>query len=167
MNYAVKKIQTGMNNPILRTVSEEIEEISQELVEFCNKLLVLMYQNKGVGLAAPQVGENIRIISTSQRDKKKTKDKLLWTTIMINPKILDRSKEMILWEEACISLPNCTGMVKRHKAITVEFMDLKGKKQNKKYKEFNAVIIQHEIDHLDGILFMDKVVKPKSGKKKV
>ena len=47
----------------------------------------------------------------------------------------------------------------------VEFQDIKGKKQNKKYKEFNAVIIQHEIDHLDGILFMDKVVKPKSGKK--
>ena len=84
---------------------------------------------------------------------------------MINPKILDRSKETILWEEACISLPNCTGMVKRHRAITVEFLDLKGKKQNKKYKEFNAVVIQHEIDHLDGILFMDKVVKPKPRKK--
>ncbi len=165
MNYAVKKIQTGMNNPILRSISEEIQEISQELVEFCNKLLMLMYQNKGVGLAAPQVGENIRVIATSQRDKKKTKDKLLWTTVMINPKILDRSKETILWEEACISLPNCTGMVKRHRAITVEFLDLKGKKQNKKYKEFNAVVIQHEIDHLDGILFMDKVVKPKPGKK--
>jgi len=66
-----------MNNPILRGISEEIEEISQELVEFCNKLLMLMYQNKGVGLAAPQVGENIRVIATSQRDKKKTKDKLL------------------------------------------------------------------------------------------
>jgi len=77
MNYPIKKIQTGMNNPILRGISEEIEEISQELVEFCNKLLMLMYQNKGVGLAAPQVGENIRVIATSQRDKKKTKDKLL------------------------------------------------------------------------------------------
>ena len=66
-----------MNNPILRGISEEIEEISQELVEFCNKLLMFMYQNKGVGLAAPQVGENIRVIATSQRDKKKTKDKLL------------------------------------------------------------------------------------------
>ena len=125
-----------------------------------------MYQNKGVGLAAPQVGENIRVIATSQRDKKKTKDKLLGETIMINPKILDKSKETILREEACISLPNCTGMVKRHRAITVEFLDLQGKKQNKKYKEFNAVIIQHEIDHLDGILFMDKVVKKKPEKKK-
>lgn len=164
--YPIKHIQTGMNNPILRTISEDVEEISQELIVFCHKLLVLMYQNKGVGLAAPQVGENIRIIATSQRDKKKTKDKFLGETIMINPKIIEKSKETILREEACISLPNCTGMVRRHNAITVEFMDIKGKKQSKKYKEFNAVIIQHEIDHLDGVLFMDKVVK-KSEKKKI
>jgi len=154
-----------MNNPILRTISEEIQEIDQELIIFCHKLIVLMYQNKGVWLAAPQVGENIRVIATSQRDRKKTKDKFLGETIMINPKIIEKSKETILREEACISLPNCTGMVRRHKAITVEFMDIKGKKQNKKYKEFNAVIIQHEIDHLDGVLFMDKVVKMPEKKK--
>ena len=124
-----------------------------------------MYQNKGVGLAAPQVGENIRVIATSQRDKKKTKDKFLGETIMINPKIIEKSKETILREEACISLPNCTGMVRRYYAITVEFLDLKGKKQTKKYKEFNAVIVQHEIDHLDGVLFMDKVVPIKANKK--
>lgn len=165
MRYPTKRVQTGMNNPILRSVSEEIEEISDELIIFCHKLQLLMWQNKGVGLAAPQVGENIRVIATSQRDKKKTKDKLLGETIMINPKIIEKSKETILWEEACISLPNCTGMVKRHNAITVEFLDIQGKKQTKKYKEFNAVIIQHEIDHLDGILFMDKVVKVPEKKK--
>lgn len=87
---------------------------------------------------------------------------------MINPKIIDTSKETILWEEACISLPNCTGMVRRYKGIHVEFLDIKGKKQKQKYKDFNAVIIQHEIDHLDGVLFMDKVEpekKKKAGKK--
>ena len=168
MSYPIKRVQTGINNPILRNISEEIEEIDQDLIVFCHKLLVLMYQNKGVWLAAPQVGENIRVIATSQRDKKKTKDKFLGETIMINPKITEKSKETILWEEACISLPNCTGMVRRHNGITVEFLDLKGKKQTKKYKEFNAVIIQHEIDHLDGILFIDNVVKipeKKKGKK--
>ena len=166
MKYPIKRIQTGLNNPILRSISEEVEETSQELVDFCNKLLVLMYENKGVWLAAPQVGENIRVIATSQREKKPKKDKFLWNTIMINPKIIDKSKETILWEEACISLPNCTGMVRRHKGIHVEFMDTKGKKQKQKYKDFNAVIIQHEIDHLDGVLFMDKVVKEKAKKKK-
>ena len=118
-----------------------------------------MRQNKWVGLAAPQVGENIRVIATSQREHKKNKDKLLWETIMINPSITNTSKETILREEACISLPNCTGMVKRHKTIQVEFLDIHGKKQKQKYKDFNAVIIQHEIDHLDGILFVDKLVK--------
>ena len=166
MNYPVKKIQTGMNNPILRSISEDIEEINDELIIFCHKLQLLMRQNKGVGLAAPQVGENIRVIATSQRERKKTKDKLLGETVMINPKIIEKSKEYILREEACISLPNCTGMVKRHKTITVEFLDIKGKKINKKYKEFNAVIIQHEIDHLDGVLFMDKIEKEKTAKKK-
>lgn len=66
-----------MNNPILRSVSDEVEEITEELIEFCDKLLVSMRENKGVGLAAPQVGENIRIIATSQREKKPKKDKLL------------------------------------------------------------------------------------------
>ncbi|MFA7298576.1 MAG: peptide deformylase [Candidatus Absconditabacterales bacterium] len=164
--YPIKRIQTGMNNPILRNISGEIEEITQDLIVFCHKLMVLMYQNKGVGLAAPQVGENIRVIATSQRNRKKTKDKFLGETIMINPKIVDKSKEMILREEACISLPNSTGIVQRHHTIIVEFLDLKGKKQIKKYKEFNSVIIQHEIDHLDGVLFMDKLEKEKPEKKK-
>ncbi len=84
---------------------------------------------------------------------------------MINPKIIEKSKETILREEACISLPNCTGMVRRHKVIQVEFIDTKGKKQKQKYKDFNAVIIQHEIDHLDGILFMDKIIQDKKEKK--
>jgi len=87
---------------------------------------------------------------------------------MINPKIIDRSKETILREEACISLPDCTGMVRRHKGIHVEFTNTQGKKQKQKYKDFNAVIIQHEIDHLDGVLFMDKIEpeKKKANKKK-
>ncbi len=165
MKNPLKRVQTGMNNPILRHISDEVEEITEELLEFCDKLLVAMYENKGVGLAAPQVGENIRVIATSQREKKPKKDKLLWTTIMINPKIIDKSKETILWEEACISLPNCTGIVRRHKGIHVEYIDTKGKKQKQKYKDFNAVIIQHEIDHLDGILFMDKIIPDKKEKK--
>ena len=76
---------------------------------------------------------------------------------MINPVITNTSKEMIIWEETCISLPNCTGMVKRHKSIQVEFLDIKGKKQKQKYKDFNAVIIQHEIDHMDGKLILDQL----------
>ncbi len=77
MKFPIKKIQTGMNNPILRHISEEVEEISEELIEFCDKLLTEMWENKGVGLAAPQVGKNIRVIATSQWEKKPKKDKFL------------------------------------------------------------------------------------------
>jgi len=68
---------------------------------------------------------------------------------MINPIIKEASQDMIIWEEACISLPDCLGLVKRHKSIIIEYLDLKGNKQKKKLKDFNAVIVQHEIDHLN------------------
>jgi peptide deformylase len=84
---------------------------------------------------------------------------------MVNPVITDRSKEMITAEEACLSVPDVFGFVRRHKSIAVEFLDHKGHKQTKKLKDFNATIIQHEIDHLDGVLFVDKMVKEKSKKK--
>ena len=80
---------------------------------------------------------------------------------MINPKIMETSQEMAIDEEACISLPDVFGKVKRHKTILVTYTDIKGHKQTKKLKDFNARIVQHEIDHLDGILFVDKVIKGK------
>jgi len=78
---------------------------------------------------------------------------------MINPMITDKSKEMITGEEACLSVPDVFGLVRRHKNIVVEYLDAKGNKQKKKLKDFNATIIQHEMDHLDGVLFVDKMTK--------
>lgn len=140
-------------------MSEEIEIIDQELFEFGEALIKSMYKNKWVWLAAPQIGKNIRMIATTQRDTSSKKSKIISETIMVNPKITHASQEMIVWEEACISLPDLQGKVKRHKCIGVEYLDPKGNKQKKKYKDFDAVIIQHEIDHLDGVLFIDKLVK--------
>jgi len=152
-------IQTGSNNPILRTVSEEIEKIDEELFLFAQDLVRVMYRNKWVWLAAPQVGQNIRMIATTQRGEKKWKDVIIDETIMINPNISWTSADCNISEEACISLPDERGNVRRHRSIVVEYTDLKGHKQKKKFKDFNATIIQHEIDHLDGILFTDKLVK--------
>lgn len=152
-------IQTWTNNPILRTISEEIEKIDEELMLFAHDLIKLMYKNKGVWLAAPQVGKNIRMIATTQWGEKKGKDVIIDETIMINPNIAWTSADCTISEEACISLPDERGNVRRHRSIVVEYTDLKGHKQKKKFKDFNATIIQHEIDHLDGILFTDKLVK--------
>jgi len=152
-------IQTWTNNPILRTISDKIEKIDEELMHFAGDLVRLMYKNKGVWLAAPQVGKNIRIIATTQRGEKKGKDVIIDETIMINPNITAISADCILSEEACISLPDEKGKVRRHKSLIVEYTDIKGHRQKKKFKDFNATVIQHEIDHLDGILFTDKLVK--------
>lgn len=155
-------LQTGENNPVLRHASQEVEKITDEIRTFCNSMFKIMWENNWVWLAAPQVGKNLRIIATSQWWTKWWKDKLISETIMINPVIVDKSKEMIIWEEACLSLPDTFGNVKRHKIVTVEFMDIKWIKQKKKYKDLNAVIVQHETDHLDWVLFTDKLVNSKS-----
>lgn len=151
-------IQTGVNNKILRAKNKKIEVIDNDLKSFADDLLELMYEYDGVWLAAPQIGKNIRMIAiTTWKETKK------WTEraseqIMLNPKIIEKSDEMVISEEACLSLPNIVGDVKRHKNITVEFTNIKWQKKTKKLKNYNAFIVQHEIDHLDGILFVDKVI---------
>ncbi len=85
---------------------------------------------------------------------------------MINPEILEKSQEMTVEEEACLSLPDLRGNVARHKKITVSYIDEDGKAKTKKYSDFDAIIIQHEIDHLDGILFIDKIIESKAKKTK-
>jgi len=149
------QLQTWANNPILRAISKEVNEITSDIQQFCTDLQQMMYDEDGVGLAAPQIGHNIKIISTTQRKK----DKLTKETIMINPKILRKSDETAIDEEACLSLPKIIWSVKRHISIKVTYLDLKGNKHTKKLKHLNARIIQHEIDHLDGILFIDKLHK--------
>lgn len=137
----------------------EVKKIDDDLQSFFVTLKRMMRNHDGVGLAAPQVGENIRIIATTQRERTGKKNKYLGETIMVNPVIIDASKEMISAEEACLSVPDVFGYVKRHKSVVVQYLDQKGNKQKKKLKDFNATIIQHEIDHLDGVLFVDKMFK--------
>ncbi len=151
-------VQTGMDNAILRKKSKEIHEITDEIKEFSEILSKLMWEYDGVGLAAPQIGKNIKMIVITQWKITKKEYGLLGESVMINPEIIQASEEMALSTESCLSLPWLEGKVKRHKAIQVEYIDIKGNKQTKKLKDFNAFIVQHEIDHLNGILFADKAV---------
>jgi len=148
-------LQKGENNPILRSMSEEIQEISGYIKNLAKQLENHMFERDGVGLAAPQIGINLRIIATTQRKK----DKLKSETIMINPTITEKSTKMTIEEEACLSLPKNIWKVKRYQSIKVTFTDIKWNQQSKKYKNLNAIIIQHEIDHLDWILFIDRIVQ--------
>lgn len=152
-------IQTWVNNPILRRVSIKIEKIDDDIKIFGEELLELMQLNDGAWLAAPQIWKSIRVIATTQWKETKKDLKFLWETLMINPEIIEKSKEMLISDEACLSLPNLKGNVKRHKSIVVEYLDINWKKCVKKLKGLNAFIVQHEYDHLDGILFVDRLIK--------
>ena len=137
-------------NPILRKVSEEIspEEIgSKKINELCLNMAETMVKKDGVGLAAPQVGKNIRAVVVNTKDG---------PVFMVNPKIKNKSLTKEWGEEGCLSVPGVFGQVKRHKSQICVFYDIKGKKNQMKAKGLLARVIQHEIDHLDGILFIDK-----------
>lgn len=154
------KIETGKQNEILRTISEEIK--SSELSTYI-KLWKEMIKyiknpkNKWVWLASPQVWYNKRLIVVSllrERD-----DENFPTVMMINPKILEHSRQCEIENEWCLSVPGENGEVERFSKIKLSYID-----ENKKEKILilswvSARIVQHEIDHLDGILFTDKIKK--------
>ena len=140
-------LQTGQDNKILRKKSEPIKEITKKNQKFIKEMEKSMKKEGGVGLAAPQVGENIRVIVTLLNGKN--------VIPMINPEIIYHSDEVELGEEGCLSIPGIWGQVKRYKAITIRYKTPKGQELTLKLDGFNARVVQHEIDHLDGVLFTD------------
>jgi peptide deformylase len=151
-------------NIILRQESAPVnlEDIAgPEFQELCFSIAETMLKNKGVGLAAPQVGQNIRLIVVS------LKDGPIW---LINPNITWRSISTEVGEEGCLSIPETFGQVKRNKKITVKFTDINGREVKIRAEGLLARVMQHEIDHLDGVLFIDKAkdiehIAPGSDKK--
>lgn len=139
---------------ILKKVSKPVEEINDKIKDLANDMLDTMYKNDGIGIAACQVGMLKRIITYDVdyiKDDGKKKPHVL-----INPVITSLSKKMITAEEGCLSYPNIFGNVDRHEKVTVEALDINGKKIKITAKDIEAVVIQHEYDHLDGIVFIDK-----------
>lgn len=151
-------IQTGVENKTLRTKSKEITNINSDIIDFADDLLELMYEYDWVWLAAPQIGKNIKMVAITTWKQGKKWQELASEEVMINPVITEKSDEMVVSEEACLSVPNVVGKVKRHKWITVEYKNVEWFKKKKKLKNYNAFIVQHEIDHLDWVLFVDKLI---------
>lgn len=149
---------TGENNPILRAKSAPVSKITKETKEFAKSLLELMYEYEGAGLAAPQIGQNTRMIAVSFWKDDGKRLKRVGDTVMINPEIISKSDKMIVSEEACLSLPRRSGDVLRHQSVKIARTDVDGKKHTEKFSDYNATIMQHEIDHLDGVLYIDKLI---------
>jgi peptide deformylase len=137
-------------DPILRKKALEIKPadlLTDEMQSFCFNMSETMAERDGVGLAAPQVGKSIRLIVINTKDG---------PLCMINPEITKTSWAKEWDTEGCLSLPGIYGDVKRHKKITCDYLDRTGKKQRLEANGLMARVIQHETDHLDGILFIDK-----------
>jgi peptide deformylase len=152
---AIKKILTEPNK-ILRTVSKNVESVGPLEQKLMDDMLDTMYHANGIGLAAIQVGVPKRIIvmDLSKNDDKKP-------MYFINPIIKDKHIEKSLYEEGCLSVPNQFAEIERPKKCVIEYLDYEGKEQILKAEGLLATCIQHEMDHLEGILFIDYLSKLK------
>lgn len=151
---------------VLKKVATDVTKFDDELHTLCKNMLFTMYSAPGIGLAAPQIGKSLRIfvIDTNYKREEITladesieyRPHSFKPQIFINPVIKEKEGE-ILYEEGCLSLPDVYEEVKRAESIVLEYYDLDGNKQALAAKETLAVCIQHENDHLDGIVFIDRL----------
>ncbi|MBN1494943.1 peptide deformylase [Candidatus Peregrinibacteria bacterium] len=146
-------IQTGTDNKILRTRSERIKKVDKKIIRLVDNMRETLLLENGLGLAAPQVGENIRVILA--RLNFDTPQEMVKP--LINPEIILTSDETVVAEEGCLSLPDCYKPVERFKKIRVRFDDIRGEGHILELEDLNARIVQHEVDHLNGMLFIDRV----------
>lgn len=149
------EIQTGKNNPILRQKSLPVRNFDKSLKKLVKDLKDTMLKAKGLGIAAPQVGKHLRLFITTL-DYDEPGQRFI---TMINPVITSIGTRMKTGEEGCLSLPGIYGKVERNNRARVEYQDLDGNRQVLELDGLNARVIQHENDHLDGVLFVDRMKK--------
>ena len=156
VNQRMYVIQTNVESElqILKSVSKDIKPKTKDLDILINRMYLAVTHptDGGVGIAAPQVGINRNVIWVQRFDKIGEPFE-----VYINPKIVWKSELMRKGGEGCLSIPNQRGDVFRHYTIEIEYQDKKGKKHSEIIEGFTAVIFQHEIDHLNGILFTDRL----------
>ncbi|CCQ72238.1 peptide deformylase [Magnetospira sp. QH-2] len=140
-------------DPRLKTKCLPVAEVDDEIRLLMNDMLTAMYGANGIGLAAPQVNVHKRIIVIDVSPKEQERDPIR----MVNPEIVEESGEQVTKEEGCLSLPDQWADVTRPAAVTVRYMDETGKAQRLRADGVLATCVQHEMDHLDGVLFVDHV----------
>lgn len=139
-------ILTGADHPTLRKKTTEVKKVTREVLKLLRDMEVTLRAAEGVGLAAPQVGTSLRVCLAMLQGK---------VTPLINPRITWRSEETIVDQEGCLSLPGVWLQIPRACAVTLRYRDVKGKAQERRLEGFDARVVQHEVDHLDGILIID------------
>lgn len=145
----------------LRLVSKPIEKVTAEIRRLADDMFETMYDAPGIGLAAIQVAQPVRLITMDLAKKNEEGETKPQPRVFINPEILSRSDEMSVYEEGCLSIPEYYEEVERPARVRVRFMDLDGKVHEEDAEDLYATCIQHEIDHLNGVLFIDYLSKLK------
>jgi peptide deformylase len=135
----------------LRAVADPIAVVDDSVKRLAKDMLETMYAAPGIGLAAPQIGELKRIVVMDLAKEGETPDPI----VMINPEILKYSDETVTTEEGCLSIPEIYYDVERPADVTVRYTDLDGKTVEREASDRLAICIQHELDHLDGVLYID------------
>ena len=140
-------------DPVLRQKAKRITKVDKSIRRLVDDMIETMHDAPGVGLAAPQVGVSLRLLVVEATEGE--------IQVLVNPEVVKASGERMV-DEGCLSLPGYVGTVKRHEAVTVKAQNLNGKEIRIKANELLAQALEHEIDHLNGVLFVDRLVSPES-----
>ncbi len=147
-----------VGNPLLRRKAKPVTEFNAELKQLADTMLAAMFSAQGIGLAAPQVGEPLRLIIVGNFDEQDQ----LHTEFMVNPEILETAGNCEM-EEGCLSVPGIREQVSRPERITVEYQDLDGQPHRRELTGLEARVCLHENDHLEGVLFIDRISPVRRG----
>ena len=152
-----------LGNAILRQRALEVEDIhSDECQQLIKQMMLAVSEAGGVGIAAPQIHQSVRIFIMCSKPNTRYPDApLMPPTAIINPEILHYSNEKEKAWEGCLSVPSMRGLVPRHRQITVRYSDQQGNVQQKELTGFIARIFQHDLDHLNGLTFIDQLESTK------
>lgn len=150
----VLPIITGQNQPVLRAKARPVDKVTKTTLRLIKDMQQTVAKANGLGLAAPQINESVRVCLAKFNGK---------MTPMVNPVILWRGEKNTAYEEGCLSLPDIYINVTRPDDIAVKYLDEKGKEQERKISGFDAHVVQHEVDHLEGVLIVDYDLNASAG----
>ncbi len=139
-------------DPVLNRACRQVREVTQEVRELARDMAETMYQAPGVGLAAPQVGHDLRLVVVDCSEPEEGQNPI----VLINPRIVE-AEGATVFEEGCLSVPEYTCDVERYERVVVEAMDLDGEPITIEGEGLMAICLQHELDHLEGRLFLDRI----------
>ncbi|ELR96996.1 peptide deformylase [Gloeocapsa sp. PCC 73106] len=150
-----------LGHPQLRCPAQPIFDFTNlDLQNFIDALIEITLSSQGVGIAAPQVGRSDRLMIIASHPNPRYPDAPLMEPVaMLNPRLIGHSADLVEGSEGCLSVPGVRGIVSRYQTVEIEYFDRQGKLQQRQLTDFVARIFQHELDHLNGVLFVDRALK--------